>query len=127
MKLDYYIQHIVGSFLCIVILVASIRFTLWEYTPEPYYLVSAIFGILVMFLGFVGIGYFNAKHATKHKFKQSSYVHLTLVLSMFVTDLLFGQSEVYIVIIRNACYLIALQIGAYVFVKRQSRNLHFLK
>ena len=126
MKLDYYIQHIVGSFLCIVILVACIRFTLWEYTPEPYYLVSAIFGILVMFLGFVGIGYFNAKHAPKHKFKQSCYVHLTLVLFTFVTDLLLGQSEAYIVIIRNACYLIALQIGAYVFVKRQSRNLHFL-
>jgi hypothetical protein len=127
MKLDYYIQHIVGSFLCIVILVASIRFTLWEYTPEPYYLVSAIFGILVMFLGFVGIGYFNAKHAPENKFKQSSYVHLTLVIFTFVTDLLFGESEAYIVIIRNACYLIALQIGAYVYVKRQSRNLNFLK
>jgi hypothetical protein len=127
MKLDYYIENIVGSFLGIVILTAVIRFTLWEYTPEQYELVSTIFGTLVFFLGFVGIGYLNAKHAPDNKFKQSSYVHLTLVLFTFVTDLLFGQSEVYIVIIRNACYLIALQIGAYIFVKRQSRNLHFLK
>lgn len=125
MKLDYYIENIVGSFLGIVILTAVIRFTLWEYTPEKYELVSTIFGTLVFFLGFVGIGYFNAKHAPDNKFKQSSYVHLTLVLFTFVTDLLFGQSEAYIVIIRNVCYLIALQIGAYVFVKRQSRTYTF--
>jgi len=127
MKLNYYIQNIVGSFLSIVILAAVIRFTLWENTPEQYYLVSAVFGILVMFLGFMGVGYFNAKHAPDNKFKQSSCVHLTLVIFTFVTDLLFGHSETYIVILRNAGYLAALQIGAYLFVKRQSRNLNFLK
>lgn len=127
MNLNYYIRNVVGSFLGIVILAAVIRFTLWEYTPEQFELVSTIFGTLLFFLGFFGIGYFNAKHAPNCVFKQSSTVHLILVVFTFVTDLLFGNSETYIVILRNVCYLAALQIGAFLFVKRQSRKLHYLK
>ena len=127
MNLDYYIRNTVGSFLAIVILAAVIRFTLWEYTPEQYELVSTIFGTLLFFLGLVAVGYLNAKHAPDSKFKQSSIVHLIFVLFTFITDLLFVNSETYIVILRNVCYLAALQIGAFLFVKRQSRNLHFSK
>jgi CDP-diglyceride synthetase len=127
MNLDYYIRNTVGSFLGIVILATVIRFTLWEYTPEQYELASTIFGTLLFFLGLVGVGYFNAKQAPGSKFKQSSIVHLILVLFTFVTDLFFGNSDAYIVILRNVCYLVALQIGGYFFIKRQFRNLHFLK
>lgn len=118
MKIGYFVLNIVGSFLGFIILTALAKYVVWENIPEQYDLWGTIFGILIVCFGVGYIGFLNAKLAPKNNFKQSFYLHFILMFFLSVTDMIFGESELYIALLRNLAYLVILQFGAYIFVKK---------
>lgn len=115
MKLYFYLASIAGIYLSMTILTAIVEFGIWNQTPLQYEMIGTIAGVFVLLLGLISIGYFNSKFAPMDKFKQSLNAHCLFVLIMFVGDVLYSESSILIIVLRNLGYLVALQLGAYIF------------
>ncbi|MCH4248606.1 MAG: hypothetical protein LKF82_12395 [Acinetobacter populi] len=123
MNLDYYIKNIITSFLGLCILAAIVKFAIFDPTEQQYENIGTIIGVIVIFLGIMGIGYINTKSAPENKVKQHLFLHLALVIFLFLTDLIFGQSDFIVDILRNMSCFIALELGAYFYFRTNRQKL----
>lgn len=90
-----------------------------DYTPEDFVYWGIAAAIGVMFIGLILIGYYNAYAAQSQNFKHTLYLHLSLVIFLLSVELLFGNKELWINLLRNLMYFIALQIGVYIYMKKK--------
>ncbi|MFU8927097.1 hypothetical protein [Acinetobacter puyangensis] len=123
MNLNYYIKNTITSFLGLCILATIVKFAIFDPTQQQYENIGTIIGVIVIFLGIMGIGYINTKSAPENKVKQHLFLHLALVIFLFSTDLIFGQSGFIVDILRNMSYFIALELGAYLYFKTNGQKL----
>jgi hypothetical protein len=116
MKLQYYIRNLVGSFIGLCALTGVVT-TIFEYSIQPYEIIGIIFGVIIMLIGLISVGYINSLTVFENKFKNSFYLHGILVFLIFATDLIFSSSDLLSIISRNIFYFIALQFGVSLFKK----------
>ena len=125
MKLKYYARNLVGSFIGLCALTGIVK-TIFQYTAQSYETIGTIFGITTMLLGLLFVGYTNTAISSDNKVQNTVYVHLILVFLLFITDIIFGASSLLGLILRNIGYFIALQLGVYLYMKRNSQKLHLI-
>ncbi|MBF7687102.1 hypothetical protein [Acinetobacter rathckeae] len=116
-KILHLIKGLVVSFIGLVI-VGAVALKLFctylaNYNEPLGFTLGIIFGIL----GLIIIGYMNAsRDNSEGLYHYAFYVHLILVVVLALTDLIFKQSPIYI-IVREAIYFLCLQGGAYIYNK----------
>lgn len=118
MKIGHLILSTIGAFVGFILLMAVVKSVIWANTPDQYELLGTIVGVLVICIGVACIGYLSARNALKDNFKQSLYVHVILVFLMFITEVIWAKADLYVAVMRNLGYLVVLQFGAYIFVKK---------
>ena len=123
MELKYYIRNLFGSFIGLCAL-GGVVTSIFKYSVQPYETMGIIFGVIIMLIGLIVVGYVNAVTVFENKIRDSSYLHCILVFLLFTTDLIFGSSDLLSAIFRNIFYFIALQFGVYLFKKRNLNNLN---
>lgn len=117
-KILHLIKGFVISFIGLVI-VGAVALKLFctylaNYNEPLGFTLGVIFGIL----GLIIIGYMNAsRDDSKGLNNYALYVHLILVVVLAITDLIFKQSWIYI-ILRETVYFLCLQGGAYIYNKK---------
>ena len=122
MQLKYYIRNLVGSFIGLCAL-AGIVTIIFKYSVQPYETTGIIFGVVIMLIGLIAVGYLNTLTIFENRFRNSFYLHCILVIILFTTDLTFGSSDLLSVIARNVFYFVALQLGSYLFKKINSNKI----
>ncbi|EPF71982.1 hypothetical protein [Acinetobacter rudis] len=116
MKIKYFINHLVGSFIGLCALTGIVKI-IFMYGVQPYEGSFITLGVLMMIVGLLLIGYANASGAAVNKTKQTFYLHITLVTFLLITDLTFGSTNLLSAFIRNFGYWAVLQFGVYIFMQ----------
>lgn len=120
---EYYIKNISLSFLGLVVL-AGLFELLVNSVPPAYENVGVSLVILIMALGIIVIGYWNALSAKKLTDQRGSslLLHALLCTGLLITDLSFGESSLLMTLLRNVGYFLCLELGAYIHRKWKIRN-----
>ena len=118
MLIKYYLKNITLSFFALAVITA-VFMAILDYTPEDFVYWGIAAAIGVMFIGLILIGYYNAYAAQSQNFKHTLYLHLSLVIFLLSVELLFGNKELWVNLLRNLMYFIALQIGVYIYMKKK--------
>lgn len=117
---EFYIKNAIISFLLLVLLGGIFNFIVDQnlYTHEYIQLGVAIF---VAILGLILIGYYNALSASKLEESKTLFVHIFLILCLFITDSIWSESSFLTIILRNLAYFILLQFGVFIYTKRNRK------
>ena len=114
---EYYIKNFFLSFLGLVV-VGFIVSSIFEKSSSLYFSYGS--SILIAMIGITIIGYNNAATSTKEKEGKPLFLHLFLVIVLFITNNIWGDSSFLTNFFRELSYLIFLQIGVYLYNKRQN-------
>lgn len=114
---EYYIKNSFLSFAGLV-LIAGIMGLIFDYMPENYTYWSISLAILTSILGAILIGYYNATSAARHQGVTPTYLHLFLVIGLFITNSIWGPSSFLIDFSRELLYFVFLQFGVYLYTKK---------
>lgn len=117
MLINYYIKNIVISFFSLVV-ISAVFVAILDYTPEGFVYCGVAVAIGVMLIGLILIGYYNAYTAKIKNVKHTWCLHFLFLLCLLSFDLLFGDKELWMNIVRNFVYFLALQIGVYIYMKK---------
>lgn len=116
--LKFYVKNILLSFIYLIIIAFIVTFIL-DNVPQMHEYIGIVSAILIGMLGAIIIGYCNALSASKDKSLNSRYVHLFLIISLLITDLIWGESSLLITILRNLAYFLFLELGAFIQLKKR--------
>lgn len=120
--LSFYIKNIVLSFLGLVLIAGIVIFILDNVPPiPPYGYIGIGSSILVAMLGAIIIGYCNASSASKEKGVKPLYLHLILIILLLIINTIGGDLSFLRNLLRELSYLIFLQIGVYLYMKRKAK------
>jgi hypothetical protein len=117
---EFYIKNSLLSFLALCILSGIFNFILdknlylHEYIPLG---IATFLGVL----GLIAIGYYNALSASKEEKSKALFVHIFLILCLFITDSIWSESSFLVIILRNLAYFVLLELGVFIYMRRNKK------
>ena len=114
---EYYIKNFLISLISLCIFAGIFNFILDNNLYVHEYLQRGI-AIFVGMLGLIIIGYYNASSASKDEKSKASFVHILLILCLFITDSIWSESSFLTLTLRNLAYFILLEFGVFIYMKR---------
>lgn len=118
---EFYIKNTLLSFFGLMITAAIFIFIIDNVNSSYMYLWAGFAAILGM-LSVIIIGYCNASSASKCSDSKALYLHIFLIISFFLTDIIWGESSLLMTLFRNFVYFILLEFGVYLYKKRIHKN-----
>lgn len=114
---EFYIKNLLISFLSLCILAGIVSFILDNdlYVHEYLQLGIAIF---IGMLGLIIIGYYNALSASREGKSKALFLHIFLILCLFMTDSIWSESSFSTLTLRNLAYFILLEFGVFIYMRR---------
>jgi O-antigen ligase len=118
--IKYYIKNTLISFLCLCILSGIFNLILDNNLYIHEYLQCGI-AILIGILGLIIIGYYNALSASKDEKSNALFLHIFLILCLFITDSIWSESSFLTLTLRNLAYFILLEFGVFIYMRRRKK------
>jgi len=112
---EFYIKNFFLSLLGLVLIAFAVSF-IFNYTSNMYFSYGS--SILIAITGATVIGYYNAASSRKEKQGKPLFLHLFLIILLFIINSVWGDLNVLINFLRDFSYLIFLQFGVYLFTKK---------
>lgn len=112
---EFYIKNFFLSLLRLVLIAFAVSF-IFNYTSNMYFSYGST--ILIAITGATVIGYYNAASSRKEKQGKPLFLHLFLIILLFIINSVWGDLNVLINFLRDFSYLIFLQFGVYLFTKK---------
>lgn len=112
---EFYIKNFFLSLLRLVLIAFAVSF-IFNYTSNMYFSYGS--SILIAITGATVIGYYNAASSRKEKQGKPLFLHLFLIILLFIINSVWGDLNVLINFLRDFSYLIFLQFGVYLFTKK---------
>jgi hypothetical protein len=113
----YYIKNFLISSIAIGCTTTFALFIL-EHSNTTYQYIGIAVAIFILIFGSISIGYYNKFSASQHKVQHCLYLHIFIVMLYILFDLIFSESSLFIIILRNFCYFLCLELGAYSYSHR---------
>ena len=115
---EFYIKNFFLSFAGLVI-IGFLVYLIFENSSSLYFSYGC--SILIAIIGVTIIGYNNASRLRKEKEGKPLLLHLSIIIVLFLTNSIWGESSILINLIRELSFLILLQFGVYLFNKKGSQ------
>lgn len=112
---EFYIKNFFLSLLGLVLIAFAVSF-IFNHTSNMYFSYGS--SILIAITGATVIGYYNAASSRKEKQGKPLFLHLFLIILLFIINSVWGDLNVLINFLRDFSYLIFLQFGVYLFTKK---------
>ncbi|GAB3044815.1 hypothetical protein GCM10027155_07380 [Acinetobacter apis] len=115
----YLMRGIFLTFVSLILIVLVVELLFWNYLYNHSQIFGDIAGYLVLLIGFIGIGYLNARGDNNANLPgKALYIHLVLTLLLFISDLIMSKENIIIITLRFVGYFITLQIGVHIYNKK---------
>lgn len=113
---EFYIKNLLISFLSLCILAGIVSFILDNHLYIHEYLKLGI-AIFIGMLGLIIIGYYNALSASREGKSEALFLHIFLIICLFMADSIWSESSFLTLILRNLAYFILLEFGVFIYMR----------
>ena len=119
---EYYLKSALFSFLGMILIAVTLNFVLSNQIPETYLYIQLAAAVIIFSIGIIALGAYNAFKAANNTQKVLTF-HAIFTALLLIIELLYSSSSLWMILLRNVGIFILLQIGSFLYVKRQKNKL----